>query len=478
MSEAIESLRKSRVLLSNDLPLSAHRDTLFSNDFVYVSNYPSEHSRVIHFPRYSEFDAASLPLPGNWSPDLFIAKVDAFKKLVPRNIAALSCPKILVLGASHFGAEPLNTMIDYARSEKYDFYVVEHMRHHLWYYWLAGIRNIHWLPGLWHKPATEDILNAPFLNPDFTRDSFLGRTVFVGQIGKTHPWRAAVLERLKAVVPGLQNTMLPLDDSFKAYQAAGISLNISLNGDLNRRVFEVLSAGGFLLCDELADEAGADLLLDKGREYDTYSSFDELLLKIRHYSSEPRASAGMRTEGQRRYLREYAPERLEELVGKLVRGQPIEERYTSASVNRIKYCNHTQYSKERIEIYQYMQVLHHGSDNLKILFDARVECSSPVDFLDLPRTHLTVVYADAAYADGLTMYLEKSGNAARVDFVIANEADGDFHAIISPQHDTVTHEYYKKRGSALVLADSAGKGVKFIRGGIRSSRPVQQITFR
>ena len=478
MNEAADSLRRSRVLLSNNLPLSAHRETFFSEDFVYVSNFPSEHPRVIHFPRHSEFDVASLPLPEGWSPDVFIAKLDAFNKLVPRNVSALRCPKVLVLGATHYGSDPLNKMIDYAKSEHYDFYIVEHMRHHMWYYWLAGIKNLHWIPGLWHKPATADLLDAPYINPDFSRAVFEGRTVFIGQTGKSHPWRTLILERLKNAVPDLQSTLLPQNDSFKAYRAAGISLNISLNGDLNRRVFEVLSAGGFLLSDTLSDEAGAELLLEKGREYDTYSSFDELLMKVRHYASSPTASAGMRAQGHRRYLNEYTPERIETLVAKLVHGQPVEQRYTSASVSRIKYCKHTHYSKARIDIYQYIQELHRGVDNLKLLFDARVECSSPVDFLDLPRVHLTVTHATADYSDGLATYLQRSGNAARVCFA-GNEAHaGKFEAVICPQHDGATQDHYGRRGSAVVSVDVEGKSIKFARGGIRSTRPAQQITFR
>ena len=40
-----------------------------------------------------------------------------------------------------------------------------------------------------------------------------------------------------------------------------VSFNASLNGDLNLRVFETLSAGGCLLTDRLSAQSGLDLIL-------------------------------------------------------------------------------------------------------------------------------------------------------------------------------------------------------------------------
>lgn len=62
-------------------------------------------------------------------------------------------------------------MIEYAKSEKYDFYITDHKRHHLWYYYLARIPNLYWLPGLFLNPPQGDLKTIDFedstIEPDF-----------------------------------------------------------------------------------------------------------------------------------------------------------------------------------------------------------------------------------------------------------------------------------------------------------------------
>jgi len=66
-------------------------------------------------------------------------------------------PKILILGDTQHGVKPLERMIEYAKSEEYDFYITDHKRHHLWYYYLARIPNLYWLPGLFLNPPQGDL---------------------------------------------------------------------------------------------------------------------------------------------------------------------------------------------------------------------------------------------------------------------------------------------------------------------------------
>ena len=63
------------------------------------------------------------------------------------------------------------------------------------------------------------------------------------------------------------------------YAQSTVSFNASLSGDLNMRVFEVLSAGGFLLTDRLSPQAGLELLLRPGHDCETYGDAEELLDK-------------------------------------------------------------------------------------------------------------------------------------------------------------------------------------------------------
>jgi hypothetical protein len=242
ISPNIEYLRRQRILFSNNLPLWAQRQPLFSDDFIYLTSSPDRFPRVKNLPPGAHFDCSTLSFKDGWSPDIFIAKIGGKFALVPTNVEALKCPKVLILGLTHHGDRVLSKMVEYALREKYDFYVTEHFRHHLWFYWIAGLKNLFWLPGLMHAPAHDELLSSPFSSPDLKHDDFKGRVTFVGKLGDMHPRRRRLLRRVKKKFPDTQILEVLPEDSLRAYNAASISINVSLNGDLNRRVFEVLSA--------------------------------------------------------------------------------------------------------------------------------------------------------------------------------------------------------------------------------------------
>ena len=83
------------------------------------------------------------------------------------------------------------------------------------------------------------------------------------------------------------------------YAQSIVSFNGSLNGDLNMRVFEVLSRG-FLLTDRLSPQAGLELLLRPGHDCETYGDAVELLDKIAFYRRSPLPRCGSPSRARRR----------------------------------------------------------------------------------------------------------------------------------------------------------------------------------
>ena len=157
--EANTPFKSKRVLISHHWPFEKQRHPIFSENEIYLTSSPAKARNVYNVPLNSSVDIGKFikTLPGDWYPDIFIAKVDSFFNIVPYNVNALTCPKILILGDTQHGINPLNQMIKYAKSEKYDFYVTDHKRHHLWHFWTAGIRNLYWLPGLFLNPPSPDL---------------------------------------------------------------------------------------------------------------------------------------------------------------------------------------------------------------------------------------------------------------------------------------------------------------------------------
>jgi glycosyltransferase involved in cell wall biosynthesis len=251
-------------------------------------------------------------LPGDQQPDFIVVKADATGRNYPRNLAAVSGPKVLLVGDTHHMSQPLQSLIRYAREEPFDYVIFDHTRHHARFFAEAGLRNLHWLPALDYGFEPRELRSAP-ARP----------LTFVGQVGRFHPYRRWVLQQVQAAQLPLQTLRGPLAETANIYADSQVTLNISLNGDLNLRVFESLAAGGFLLTDELGEDSGLPRLFEAGRHLDTWRTPGELVEKIRHYLAHPAEAQRIRREGQAELLRHHHPDvKLREFYGLIDGGAP------------------------------------------------------------------------------------------------------------------------------------------------------------
>lgn len=460
MNNNYKNILESKVIFSHCSSFFYHRQPVFSDDTYYVTSSNDKHPQVISFPNCSFFDVRDVlkQLPSGWYPDVFVARVDAFFKAVPYNIEVLKCPKVLILGCAHHGFNPLGKMIEYAKSEKYDLYITDFHRHHIWYYWLAGIDNIYWLPTIVLNPPNGDFEQQPFQDPQLDEEIFRGKTIFIGSAGKYHPRRNRLIAQARKYVPNFIQGSLSQRDSLKAFAAADISLNISLNGDANMRNYEVIASKGFLLTDKLTDEAGLDLILEEGEEYETFTSPDEMLAKISYFSQHRHLITKYRDRSYARYCREYTPNHTLFRFNQLLQGNTIEDRFTTKSVNRIQYCPDTEFSPARISLYQVIQNFHRQEENVAILLDNRIKFTSAIDFLDLPRVNVSLTNYEDAYVATLQPYLEHSGNFHRVSFIkdYNYSLNHKFNVIISSNCDAYLLANLPQKNVLIISTDYQG----------------------
>ena len=123
-------------------------------------------------------------LPDKQKPELLIVKADASRINHPCCISELKIPTVLILGDTHHMNQPIQSVLQYAIGENYDFYVNDHKRHHLHFFEESNIKT-YWLPGLlvrnWGIPFQAE---RPI------------QLSFVGQGGQFHHYRKAILEKL------------------------------------------------------------------------------------------------------------------------------------------------------------------------------------------------------------------------------------------------------------------------------------------
>jgi hypothetical protein len=280
-------------------PRTAYRPVQYGTREIFCGPDASPGPSTIRTP-VGVYDASqAIGRLGGIRPDYVVVKADATGRNFPTGLAAFNCPRVLIVGNTQHLDCPIRRLLDYARHERFDVIVSDHKRQHLHFFAEAGFQRVGWLPALNIHPHAQPETTAR--RPDL---------VFVGQTGSLHPYRRHVLEVLGAAKIPLRVLRAPQDEAAALYAQAQVSLNVSLNGDLNLRVFEVLSSGGFLLTDRLGRGAGLELLFAEGRDYAAFGDDDELRAQARRYLAEPDEALALARHGaapERRRARRSLP---------------------------------------------------------------------------------------------------------------------------------------------------------------------------
>ena len=320
-------------------------------------------------------------LPSSQKPELIVVKTDATGRNFPINLQQYHCPKLLILGDSHHLKMPIQTLLVYAAQEKFDYIISDHDRHHLHYFKEAGFDNVFWIPCYNVYPHEQPLFSDKLYDVSF-----------VGQVGRWHPYRKTVLQFLQANDVPVQIMQAPHEKAAEIYAKSLINLNISLNGDFNLRVFEVLSSGGFLLTDRLSRESGLEMIFKDGEHLVCYDSPQDLLEKIHYYLNHPSEAKAIAHKGYEEYKRHHTPEtKTNELMDFILKGQ-LNPLYEIQKDSRSIYLRSK--SKEdifqRISTYEYFQDVHLKNHEPAALFFPSVDPRLLCDVSDLPRLRLYI----------------------------------------------------------------------------------------
>jgi hypothetical protein len=315
--------------------------------------------------------------------DLVVIYADASGMNFPLRLEAFECPKVLVVGDTHHLKWPLRQMVEYATDARVDFIVSIYNRQHLRWFSAAGFARLAWFPGL-----TVRHVPRPFRAD---RKPQLG---FVGQASSRHVRRTRLLDVLRSSGVPVAAVAGTREATAEIYAESAASFNASLNGDLNLRVFEVLSAGGCLLSDRLAPEAGLELLLEEDIHYLAYDTPEELIDKARYLLGHPDRALKLAHAGNAAFVQSMLPARraadflgwiFEDRLADLYR-PPSQAGASDPAIGVM----------DRLCIYETLQQLHLERERPRVLFDPAVPGIYRADATDLRRLEVTVAPGVAA----------------------------------------------------------------------------------
>ncbi|NBD19020.1 MAG: glycosyltransferase [Cyanobacteria bacterium] len=320
-------------------------------------------------------------------PELIVVKADAARRVLPVNLDQFNCPKLLIVGDTHHLRNPLQTLLSYAKEEKFDFVMSLFNPYHLHYFKEVGFDKVFWIPTFYIDPY-----------PQVTSENYEHLISFVGQVRQFHPYRRYILDKVKEAgfVLNQQKALRP--EAARIYANSLINLNISLNGDLNMRVFEVLSSGGFLLTDRLSKQARLNAVLEEGKHFVAYEDEIDLLNKISYYSQHPEEARQIAKEGEKAFWENYRPDLNVKRILDYMDGKEIEPYCYPEWDKRSIYAvsENTEEFNSRIAIYEYIQEWHRVDPKLQGLFFTKVDYRVICDLVDLPRLDIYLLQDNEA----------------------------------------------------------------------------------
>ena len=343
--------------------------------------------------------------------DALVVWADASGNNMPTGLGAFRCPKLLCVGDTHHMNEPISTMVGYAKEAGYDYVVSSHNRHHLHWFASAGIANLAWIPGL-------KVRHLP--QPPQPRIAGIG---FVGNAADAHPWRRTQLDALRDSGLQLAAGTAPREEAARLYGQSLLGFNCSLNGDLNLRVFEILSGGACLLTDRLAPQSGLSLLLQENRHYVGYDDAEELVNKARYYLRHHDAALKIGAAGAAHFAAELAPAHQQRRLLEWLFSGKLDTQYGVGWDERPALAARDGVGLEqRIRLYEALQEAHRVQKRIRVLFGPEVPACHLADAADLKRT--TMAALAPSPARGTIEQLDAGAARARSwDFVVLGKND-------------------------------------------------------
>lgn len=137
-------------------------------------------------------------------------------------------------------------------------------------------------------------------------DHHVERDIDIGFVGNVFPGlhdrRDRILARVQQEFPDFAcYSNVFLDDKAKLVSQMKVVINVSLNNDINFRVFESLACGALLITDRIYDN-GMEDLFQEGKHLVLFDSEDDLIHKIHYYLEHDEERRKIASEGQKYVL--------------------------------------------------------------------------------------------------------------------------------------------------------------------------------
>jgi hypothetical protein len=174
------------------------------------------------------------------------------------------------------------------------------------------------------------------------------------------------------------------------YGSSLVGLNVSLNGDLNLRCFEIMAAGGALLTDRLSPESGWESLWQEGRELSTYGTPEEMVERARQLLARPAEARALGEAAAAWFDAHFNEKRRRAAFASLVCDGRAPTEFAEKGPSRPVFSSsrHPEQTRTALQVYEEIQEVHGQQESLRIVFDPGVPANFERLFRTLPRVEI------------------------------------------------------------------------------------------
>lgn len=307
-------------------------------------------------------------------PDFLFICLDATMPYIARNINNVCSNNFLCLGDTHHLPQPISRMLSYVSLEKFNGLIfTNNVRHAHWFREVCDSEQF-FEPGIF-------ALNLGENHHENIKTSRQSTPIFYGQIGEYHPRRKRIMPNLLTnnLVRHIHGTQETLADELQKSIAC---INVTLNSDLNSRVFEIAQTGCLQILDELSIHNGHGSVLIPGHNCLTFKTEDDLvaLLKDTSYICEFGNVIGSNLRNEY-----YSYWGMECIRKRLFSSKPLNSIKLNPVISTRKKLKTNISVNSRLYIYENLLELHRCHESIYLFIDGPEVDIFANDALDLPR---------------------------------------------------------------------------------------------
>ncbi len=287
-------------------------------------------------------------------PDILICWFDNFGNKLT-NIKCFDGIKVMLVGDCHHLHRSIEKNVHYALQENFDF-VISGDRRLVNIFEDVNPRKNYWFPGL----KSQEKLIKPLLNPE-------KKIVHIGQTSKFHINRNMYLSIIEDSLLPLKYISISKNRVFDVYNQNALTLNISLNGDMNGRWFQVPGAGGVLVANKLCENTGYNKIFSED-EVPTFSSPTEAISILKKFINNSDLRYETALKAHNKYNNTLSRAIVLEEFWNLINSKKIDPLFLTTSFNKLSKIKlkDKNLNWDNLIVYQTIQECIRISSNVKI----------------------------------------------------------------------------------------------------------------